>query len=108
MPAIFGVTNLHGLAPATGHAQESSADASIEVATLRDSLGVTVVAKPKKLITRSITLSGKGTVNFADVVAGAITKGTAFVTSVKLTTACRGLGRVAPGRATAGMEVSHE
>jgi hypothetical protein len=40
MPATFGVTNLHGLAPATGHAQESSADASIEVATLRDSLGI--------------------------------------------------------------------
>ena len=40
MPASFGVTDLHGLAPATGHAQESSADASIEVATLRDSLGI--------------------------------------------------------------------
>lgn len=85
MPATFGVTNLHGLTPATGHAQESSADASIEVATLRDSLGVTVVAVPKKLITRSLSISGKGTVNFADVVAGAITKGTAFVTSVKVT-----------------------
>ncbi len=46
---------------------------------------MTVVAVPKKLITRSITLSGKGTVNFGDVVAGAITKGTAFVTSVKVT-----------------------
>lgn len=57
MAATFGVTNLHGLAPATGHAQESSADSSIEVATLRGSLGVTVVAKPKKLITRSITLA---------------------------------------------------
>ena len=85
MPATFGVTNLHGLAPATGYAQEASADSSIEVATLRDSLGVTVVAKPKKLITRSITLSGKGTVNFGDVVAGAITKNTSFVTSVKVT-----------------------
>ena len=85
MPATFGVTNLHGLAPATGHAQEASADASIEVATLRDSLGVTVVAKPKKLITRNITLSGKGTVNFGDVAAGAITKGASFVTSVKVT-----------------------
>jgi hypothetical protein len=84
MPASFGVTNLNGLAPATGHAQESSADASIEVVTLRDSMGVTVVAKPKKLITRSISLSGKGTANFSDVVAGAITKGTAFITSVKV------------------------
>lgn len=62
-----------------------AADASIEVATLRDSLGVTVVAKPKKLITRNITLSGKGTVNFGDVVAGTITKGVSFVTSVKVT-----------------------
>ncbi len=85
MPATFGVTNLHGLEPASGHAHEASADASIEVATLRDSMGITVVAKPKKLITRSITLSGKGTVNFGDVAAGTIAKGVAFVTSVKVT-----------------------
>lgn len=85
MPATFGVTNLNGLAPATGHAQESSADASIEVATIRNQLGVTVVAVPKKLITRSLSISGKGTVNFADVIAGVVTKGTAFVTSVKVT-----------------------
>jgi hypothetical protein len=34
-------------------------------------LGVTVVAKPRKLVTRNITLSGKGTLNFGDVAAGA-------------------------------------
>lgn len=85
MPATFGVTNLHGLAPATGHAHEASADASIEVATLRDENGVTVVAAPKKLVTKNITLSGKGTANFGDVAAGAITKGASFVTSVKVT-----------------------
>lgn len=85
MPAVFGVVNLHGLSPATGHAQESSKDAGIEIATIRDELGVTVVAKPKKLITKNITISGKGTANFAEVAAGAITVGTSFVTSVKQT-----------------------
>ena len=85
MAATFGVTNLHGLAPASGHAQEASADASIEVATLRNALGVTVVAEPKKMITRTITLSGKGTPDFTDVAAGAITINTSFITSVKVT-----------------------
>ena len=83
MPATFGVQNTFGLSPASGHAHESSDDASIEVATLRDENGVTVVAKPKKMMTRNISLSGKGLPNFADVAAGAITAGTAFVTSVK-------------------------
>ena len=85
MAATFGVKNKHGLAPADGHASESSIDASVEVATLRDEDGVTVVAKPKKLITKSISISGKGTPDFADVAVGAITKGESFVTSVKLT-----------------------
>lgn len=85
MAAVFGVVNLYGLAPATGHAQESSKDAGIEIATIRDANGVTVMAKPKKLVTKNITISGKGTVNFSDVATGTITKGTAFVTSVKVT-----------------------
>lgn len=85
MPAVFGVVNLYGLAPASGHAQSSTKDSAVEVATLRNQLGVTVVAKPKKMVTSSITISGKGTPNFADVATGTITKGTAFVTSVKVT-----------------------
>jgi restriction endonuclease len=85
MPAVFGVVNLFGVAPAAGHAQESSKDSSVEIATLRNQTGVTVVAKAKKLITKSITVSGKGTPDFATVIAGAITKSTAFVTSVKVT-----------------------
>lgn len=85
MPAVFGVINLHGLAPAAGHAQESSKDSAVEIATLRNEVGLTVVAKAKKLVTHSITLSGKGTPDFTGVVAGAITKGTSFVTSAKVT-----------------------
>jgi hypothetical protein len=54
MPATFQVTTLHGLSPATGHAQEASANSSIEVAALRDSLGVTVVEKPKKQETSAL------------------------------------------------------
>lgn len=83
MPATFGVQNTFGLSPASGHVHESSDEASVEVATLRDENGVTVVAKPKKMVTRNISISGKGTANFSNVAAGAITKGAAFVTSVK-------------------------
>ena len=85
MPAVFGVVNVYGMEPSAGHAQESSNDASVEIATIRDELGVTVVAKAKKLVTKSITVSGQGTPNFALVAAGAITKGAAFATSAKLT-----------------------
>lgn len=85
MPAVFGVINVYDMEPAAGHAQESSKDAAVEIATIRNELGVTVVAKAKKLRTKTITVSGQGTANFALVVAGAITKGTAFATSAKLT-----------------------
>lgn len=85
MPAVFGVINLYGQAPVGGFAQESSKDSSIEIATIQNTLGVVVVAKAKKLITKSITVSGKGTVDFATVITGAITLGTAFISSVKVT-----------------------
>ena len=85
MAAVFGIINLHGLSPAGGHANESSNDAAVEVATLRNQMGVTVKAVAKKLVTKSITISGKGTPTFANVAAGVITKGTAFVTSAKVT-----------------------
>ena len=83
MAATFGVTNTFGLTPASGHVQESSSDQACEIATIRNSLGVTVLAKAKKIQTRTITISGKGTVNFGQVSAGVFGDGTAVITSAK-------------------------
>lgn len=83
MPATFGVTNTYDLEPASGYVSESSKDSSVEVATIRDEQGVTVIAGPKPLITRNVSISGKGTPTFADVAAGNMTAGQVFITSVK-------------------------
>lgn len=83
MAATFGVNNTHGLSPNTGHVSESSKDSSVEVATIRDEQGITVFAGPRKLITRNVTISGKGDADIESVVPGTVTLGTAMITSVK-------------------------
>jgi hypothetical protein len=83
MAATFGVNNTHGLSPNTGHVSESSKDSSVEVATIRDEQGVTVFAGPRKLITRNVTITGKGDADIEAVVAGTVTLGAAMITSVK-------------------------
>ena len=83
MPATFGVNNTHDLEPATGHVSESSKDSSVEVATIRDEQGITVIAGAKPLITRNVSISGKGTPNLSDIAAGTMTAGQVFITSVK-------------------------
>jgi hypothetical protein len=83
MAATFGVNNTHGLSPNTGHVSESSKDSSVEVATIRDEQGVTVFAGPRKLITRNVTITGKGDADIEAVVPGTVAKGVAMITSVK-------------------------
>ena len=83
MPATFGVNNTHDLEPATGHVSESSKDSSVEVATIRDEQGITVIAGAKKLITRNVSISGKGTPTLSQVAAGNMTAGQVFITSMK-------------------------
>lgn len=83
MPATFGVINTHDLEPATGHVSESSKDSSVEVATIRDEQGATVYAGAKKLVTRNVSVSGKGTPTFTEVAPGSMTAGQVFITSVK-------------------------
>lgn len=56
-----GVTNLFGLsAPAAGYVSESRRRKSIEVATVRNQLGITKCVYPKPLVTVEVTNSGKG------------------------------------------------
>lgn len=84
MAAVFSITNLNGLAPSSGFAHSSTRDSQVDIATLRNSSGVTVKAVPRKMTTKNVTLSGQGLPNFADVAIGSITKGVIFVKSVKV------------------------
>ena len=73
----FGVTDT-----AAGYLQETSEEKSVEVATCKDSTGVTKLAAPKGVVTTTTTLKGKGT--FAPNVArNTQVGGTAVVTSAK-------------------------
>ena len=83
MPATFGVNNTYQLSPSTGHVSESSKDSSVDVATIRDEQGITMYAGPRKLITRNVTISGKGDADLEAVAPGNVTLGQSLITSVK-------------------------
>jgi hypothetical protein len=85
MAATFGVTNTRGLSPDDGFIGQSSEDSTVDVVTLRNQQGLTVQAAPKKLITKTITVSGKGTSNFSLVTGGDAVINTAMISSVKIT-----------------------
>jgi|688.fasta_scaffold244825_2 hypothetical protein len=85
MPATFGVTNTRGLAPDDGFVGQSSEDSTVDVVTLRNQQGITVQAAAKKLITKTITVSGKGTTSLAQVTGGEVTMNQAMISSVKIT-----------------------
>lgn len=85
MPATFGVINTYGLSPNSGHVSESSKDSSVDVATIRDEQGTTVYAGPRKLITRNVTISGKGDADIEAIAEGDVAKGVALISSVKQT-----------------------
>ena len=73
----FGVTDT-----AAGYLQETSEEKSVEVATCKDSTGVTKLAVPKGVVTTTVTLKGKGT--FTPTVARNTQVGsTAVITSAK-------------------------
>ena len=84
MPAHLGVSSTFGLsAPAGGYVQESSREDSVEIATLRNESGVTVKAVPKPLVTRSVSIKGKGDANLAAVASGSFAEGVLRVTEAK-------------------------
>jgi hypothetical protein len=64
MPASFGVTDtFSGTAPSGGWMQESSEEQSVEVATIKNEVGATVVAQPKGVVTTRVTIRSKGDVS---------------------------------------------
>lgn len=86
MAAHVGVDTTFNLTtPTGGYTSEAESDRSVDVATVRDEDGNVVIAKPKKMVTDTQTIKGKGDCNLAGVTAGAFTSGTVRVISAKQT-----------------------
>ena len=86
MAAHVGVDTTYNLTtPSGGYTSEAESDRSVDVATVKDENGNVVVAKPKKMVTNTQTIKGKGDANLAAVTAGAFTSGTVKVISAKQT-----------------------
>ena len=84
MPAHLGIATNFGLTtPAGGYVQESSREDSVEIATIRDETGTTVKAVPKPMITRAVSIKGKGDAELAAVASGSFTAGALRVTEAK-------------------------
>lgn len=74
--STFGAT-----APTGGYTNESSRDQQTDLAFVRDESGDKVKLRSKKLITKNVTISGKGSADYSAVTAGAFTADALKVTS---------------------------
>ena len=84
MPAHIGVENITDLeAQAGGYINEASVEKSVEAATVRDQVGNVVIAKPKKLVTETQVIKGKGDPGLATVTEGGFTADPATIIEVK-------------------------
>lgn len=78
--STFGATT-----PTGGYTNESSLDSGIEKAFVLDEDGVKVKLRGKKLITRTVSISGKGAADYAVVADGDFTAATFKATSAETT-----------------------
>ena len=86
MPAHIGaINNLGVAAPSGGYLHETSRESSVEIDSVKDNLGVTVVADAKPLITRKITAMGQGDPVLTNVIAGAFAVDVVKIISMKRT-----------------------
>lgn len=86
MAAHIGVETTYDLTtPTGGYTQEAERERSRDIVTIRDESGTTVVARPKKLITETQSIKGKGDANLAAVTEGAFVAGTVKIVSAKQT-----------------------
>lgn len=74
---LFGVTD-----PASGYVQETTKTESVEIATVRDTTGVTKLAVMKGVKTTEIVIKGKGTYA-PNVTVNTNVSATAIITSAK-------------------------
>lgn len=76
MAVTLNVTETFGATtPTGGYTNESSRDAEVGKAEVRNESGVRVKLRPKKLITDRVTISGKGAADYSVVAAGSMTAG---------------------------------
>ena len=86
MPAHIGAINSFGVAaPTGGYLHETSRESSVEIDSVKNNLGVTVVADAKPLVTRKITAKGQGDPVLASVAAGAFAADAVKIVSAKRT-----------------------
>lgn len=84
MAATFGVINNTSLtSPTGGYVFEAEIDKSIDVATVQNGLGNVVIAKPKKLVTITEKIKGKGDPELANCVGGGFTEDTVLIIEAK-------------------------
>ena len=82
MPISFGATNFGVTAP-SGYLQDSTSEATCEVATIRNEYGQTVIAQAKPRSTTTTTVNTKGEVDLMSVPEGTFSG--AKLTSAKVT-----------------------
>lgn len=87
MAAHIGVLTTFGLStPGSAYTNEAESSQDVEVATVRDENGVTVIAVPRKKVTHTLSIKGKGDPGLAAVVATAsVSVDTVFLISAKAT-----------------------
>jgi hypothetical protein len=76
---LFGVTD-----PASGFLQETTQTKTAEIASVRDTTGVTKIAVLKGVVTTETVLKGKGTYPSPAVTVNKNVTGTAVITSAKI------------------------
>ena len=84
MPATFGLGTALITAPTGAYISDQSEDSSVEIAEVRNSAGAVVIALPKKLVTKNITISGKGGADIAEVTASVIAAGVGGGSAMKI------------------------
>jgi hypothetical protein len=78
--STFGATT-----PTGGYTNEASRESGIEKAFVLDEDGVKVKLRGKKLITRQVSISGKGAADYSVVASGDFTSGTFKALSAETT-----------------------
>ncbi len=86
MPAHIGAITSNGItAPTGGYVHELSRESSVEIDSVKDNLGVTVVADAKPLVKSTRSMKGQGDAGLAAVATGAFAVDVVKIISAKRT-----------------------
>jgi hypothetical protein len=68
-PPDFGVTSTYGMSvPVGGYCEEVTEEQSLDTVIARNQVGQIILAEPRRLITKNITMTGRGAADLASVV----------------------------------------